>query len=129
MAAPHDGWSLALTLRSGLMGILAAALVVVVPMAQGGGLASKEVDLPNGPAKPGFDITRFSNAGNGAFETFYVTEMQLLREALSVGKVADDTRLLVTDTAGGRIALLTEQMAFHHIAQGRAGGKDWLLSF
>jgi hypothetical protein len=111
------------------MSVLAAALVGVVLAAQGRGLTSNPVDLPNGPAKPGFDITRFSSAGNGAFETFYVTESQLLRDALTGAKVADDTRLLVTDTAAGRLALLTEQMAFHHIAQGRAGGKDWLVSF
>jgi len=129
MGASHDGWLLALTLRSALMSILAAALIVVVAIAQGQGLTSNPVDLPDGPAKPGFDITRFSNAGNGAFETFYVTETQLLRDALTGGTVADDTRLLVTDTAGGRLALLTEQMAFHHIAQGGAGGRDWLVSF
>jgi hypothetical protein len=129
MAAPHDGWMLALTVRPSLLGILAAALVVVVAGAQGRGLTSNPADLPNGPAKPGFDITRFSNAGNGAFETFYVTETQWLRDALAGGTVADDTRVLVTDTAGGRIALLTEQMAFHHIAEGSAGGQAWLLSF
>ena len=129
MAIPRDGWMLALTVRTALMSILAAALVVVVAGAQGRGLTSNPVDLPNGPAKPGFDITRFSNAGNGAFETFYVKETQSLRDALSGGKVADDTRLLVTETAGGRLALLTEQMAFHHIAQGSARGKDWLVSF
>ena len=129
MTAPHDDWMLALTVRPALMCILAAALVAAVLGAQGRGLTSNPVDLPNGPAKPGFDITRFNNAGNGAFETFYVTETQLLRDALTGGTVADDTRLLVTDTADGRLALLTEQMAFHHIAQGRAGGRDWLVSF
>jgi hypothetical protein len=30
--------------------------------------------LPDGPAKPGFGIERFSNAGNGWFNTFYVEE-------------------------------------------------------
>jgi hypothetical protein len=97
--------------------------------AQGRGLTSRPVDLPNGPAKPGFDISRFSNAGNGAFETFYVREAQLLRDALNAGKIAEDTRLLVTDVADGKLALITEQMAFHHIAEGSAGGKDWLVSF
>jgi len=90
---------------------------------------AEPVDLPNGPAKPGFDITRFSNAGNGWFETFHVSQTELLREALKAGKVAEDTRLLVTEIATGRLALITEQMAFHHLAQGRAGGKDWLVTF
>ena len=86
-------------------------------------------DLPNGPAKPGFDISRFSNSGNGWFETFYVKQTEPLREALKAGKVADDTRLLVTDISGGRLALITDQMSFHHLAQGSAGGKDWLVTF
>ncbi len=90
---------------------------------------SKPVDLPNGPAKPGFDIKRFSNSGNGWFETFYVKETEPLRKALDEGRAATDTRLLVTQTAGGRLALLMDQMAYHHIAQGHAGGRDWLATF
>jgi hypothetical protein len=31
------------------------------------------VQLPNGPAKPGFDIKRFSG-GAGVFKTFYVEQ-------------------------------------------------------
>jgi hypothetical protein len=87
------------------------------------------VDLPKGPARPGFDITRFANVANGTFVTFYVTSTQPLRDVLKAGKVAEDTRLLVTDTAAGRLALVMDQMAFHHSAQGRAGNKDWLATF
>ena len=82
-----------------------------------------------GPARPGFDITRFANVANGTFVTFYVTNTEALRDVLKAGRVAEDTRLLVTDTASGRLALLMDQMAFHHSAQGRAGNKDWLATF
>jgi hypothetical protein len=112
------------------LGVCAAvALAVAVAGAQGQKRTFNAVDLPNGPAKPGFDISRFSNAGNGWFETFYVKDTQLLRDALKSSTVAEDTRVLVTDVADGRLALLTEQMAFHHIAQGSAGGKHWLVTF
>jgi hypothetical protein len=87
------------------------------------------VDLPKGPAKPGFDITRFANVANGMFVTFYVTKTEALRDVLEAGRVAEDTRLLVTDTGGGKLALVMDQMAFHHSAQGRAGKKDWLATF
>jgi hypothetical protein len=90
---------------------------------------SAPVDLPQGPAKRGFDLKRFSSAGNGWFETFYVESTQPLQQALEEGKVAADTRLLVTETAAGKLALLMDQMAYHHLAQGRAGGKDWLATF
>ena len=109
----------------------AAAMLLSVSMAAGQGLnrPNNPVDLANGPAKPGFDISRFSNAGNGWFETFHVTQTEPLRDALKAAKVAEDTRLLVTDVSGGRLALITDQMAYHHLAQGTAGSKDWLVSF
>lgn len=87
------------------------------------------VDLPKGPAKPGFDITRFANVANGTFVTFSVTNTAALRDVLKAGRVAEGTRVLVTDTATGKLALLMDQMAFHHSAQGRAGTKDWLATF
>jgi hypothetical protein len=108
----------------------AAALAALFPMP----LASQAripdpVDLPNGPAKPGFDITRFKNVANGMFVTFHVTKTEALRDVLAAGRVAEDTRLLVTDTAAGKLALVMDQMAFHHVAQGRAGNKEWLATF
>lgn len=87
------------------------------------------VDLPNGPAKPGFDIERFSNAGNGWFETFYVEVTEPLSQALADGGLDASTRMLVLETAGGHLALVTDQMAYHHLAQGTSEGKHWLATF
>jgi len=84
--------------------------------------------LPNGPAKPGFDIARFSDNG-GIFKTFNVQQTEPLQKVLEEGRVAGDTPVLVTETAGSKLALLTDQMVFHHLAQGRAGGKDWMAAF
>jgi hypothetical protein len=109
-----------------------AALATLLPLpaaSQGPARQPDPVDLPKGPAKPGFDITRFANVANGTFVTFYVTKTEVLRDVLKAGRVAEDTRVLVTDTATGRLALLMDQMAFHHSAQGRAGNKDWLATF
>lgn len=85
--------------------------------------------LPAGPAKAGFDVARANFSLYGEFEPFMVADAQPLREALKRGLVANDTDLLVTETPAGPMALLVEQMAYHHIAQGRAGGQDWLISF
>ena len=112
---------------------VAAALVTlvlpVVASAQGASRENRPVDLPNGPAADGFDITRFSGAGNGWFETFHVEKAESLQQALDAGRVVADTRVLVMDTAAGKLALLTDQMGYHHLAQGTAGGKDWLATF
>lgn len=76
-----------------------------------------------------FDISRFSNAGEGWFETFYVEETYALRDALAAGTVHAGTSVLVTETAEGPLALVTDQMAYHHIAEGSVGGKDWMATF
>jgi hypothetical protein len=46
--------------------IVAAAGLLFPAAAAAQARENKPVDLPNGPSSPGFDITRFSNAGNGA---------------------------------------------------------------
>jgi len=117
------------TISGAFLTAMALVAMAALPVAQIPNRPNDPVDLPNGPAKPGFDISRFSNAGNGWFETFYVKESELLRDALKSGKVAEDTRVLVTDITGGRLALITDQMGYHHLAQGSSGGKDWLVSF
>ena len=114
--------------RASLLVILLLALVRPLPAAAQG-TANKPLDLPNGPAKAGFDVTRLRNAGNGTFQTFDVTASQPLRNALDSGLVAEDTRLLVLDTSGGKLALVMDQMAFHHVAEGRAGNTNWLADF
>lgn len=86
-------------------------------------------ELPNGPAAPGFDISRMAPTAVGTFETFHVKETFPLKKVLDEGKVAADTRLLVMKTAAGNLALLTDQMTYHHIAQGRAGNKDWMATW
>jgi len=86
-------------------------------------------ELTKGPAKPGFDISRFAWTAVGTFQTFYVKETYPLARVLDEGKVAGDTRVLVITTAAGRLALLTDQMTYHHIAQGRARNKDWMATF
>jgi hypothetical protein len=48
---------------------------------------------------------------------------------LDEGKVAADTRLLVITTAAGKLALITDQMTYHHIAQGRTHNRDWMATF
>lgn len=110
--------------------VVVAAILTLVPMsARSADGAGASFVLPPGPAKPGFDVSRFNFSVHGAFEPFVVTTTLPVRDALSARLVASDTDVLITTTAAGPLALLSEQMAYHHIAQGRAGGQDWLVSF
>jgi hypothetical protein len=90
---------------------------------------SLPVDLPDGPAMAGFDIGRFSNLGNGWFQTFYVDETESLRQALEAGRLRPDTRMLVIEISEGNLAFVTDQMAYHHLAQGTSQGRHWLATF
>ncbi len=123
MRKRHDFETSAWALRLIALTLGVAAYSALV-FAQG----SAPAQIPNGPAKPGFDIARFSSNG-GIFKTFFVEQTEPLQKVLQEGRVAQDTPVLVTATATGNLALLTDQMVFHHLAQGRAGGKDWMAAF
>ena len=112
-------------LRRFSVGTIFAAATLAQVLAQ----APVMPELPKGPAKPGFDIARFVLTPVGTFETFHVKETYPLKKVLDEGKVAADTRLLVITTAAGPLALITDQMTYHHIAQGQARNKDWMATF
>jgi hypothetical protein len=76
-----------------------------------------------------FDINRYSTAGADTFETFYVEQTQPLQSVLDSKVVEAATQIMVTNTATGNLALVRDQMAFHHIAQGTEDGLAWMATF
>ena len=60
---------------------------------------------------------------------FDVTDTWSLREALDEGLVQAQTRVLIMEHRKGRLALVTDQMAYHHTAQGEIEGEPWMVSF
>ena len=78
---------------------------------------------------PGFDVNRAMLRDGSRFTPFLVEESQLLREALEQGVVDDDTPILVVERGGKRLALMTREMTFHHVAQGELAGEPWMVSF
>ena len=83
----------------------------------------------NPDAHAEFDASRYSTAGEGRFETFHITSTQPLAEALAAGVVGSETELLIANAGGAQLALIKDQMAFHHIAQGQGPDKDWMATF
>ena len=75
-----------------------------------------------------FDID-IARIGGGRFEPFLVSETELMRDAMSAGKLQKDTRVLVLDHPAGLLAFLTDQMTYHHVAQGEIDGEPWMVSF
>ena len=76
-----------------------------------------------------FDTNRLYEIGRDRYVPFDVTGTQPLRDLLEANAVRADTRILVTQTAAGSLALLTDEMSYHHIAQGNANGQDWMVTF
>jgi hypothetical protein len=108
-------------------------LVLGVFLALIGVVCLPAVSLAQTTSADTFDINRFSDAGNDWFHTFYPAEegeTLTLGEAIAQEKVTPDHRVLITQTADGRLALLTDQMAYHHIAEGTASnGVHWMATF
>ena len=49
-----------------------------------------------------------------------------LREARQDGAVDNDTGILVVRGDHGVLALITREMAYHHVAQGELDGEPWM---
>ena len=62
-------------------------MVVAAAVASPSVATAQPGSLPDGPAKDGFDFTRFSTVGNGVFETFHVERTEPLATALQDGRV------------------------------------------
>jgi hypothetical protein len=72
------------------------------------------------PKIPGVDVV---------FPPFNVAHYQGLAEALAKRKVDPQTKLMVFDVGQQTLALVLQQMAFHHVAQGRLDGQAWAAFF
>lgn len=80
-------------------------------------------------AVPGFDIDRAFLSDRTIFQPFQVEDTQPLKAALEEGLLGKTTPLLVMEREAGRLALVTDQMAYHHVAQGEMAGEPWMVSF
>ena len=78
---------------------------------------------------PGFEPGRAILSDVWGFDPFPITKMEPLEDALDDGRVGEDTAVLLLKRGNTRLALLTEQMSYHHIAQGELEGAPWMVSF
>lgn len=76
-----------------------------------------------------FDRSRASLFNHDVFKPFLVDNYQPLRDALKSRLLMPDTPVLVSEVPATPVALITTQMAYHHVAQGEIAGHPWLVSF
>lgn len=116
--SPSSPFDVAATTRRALSVPLALAGVALMT-----GLASAQVTADD------FDIDRAFLGDGTMFVPFVVTETRLLADALEDGTLSDGTALLVFDHEMGKLAFVTQQLAYHHVAQGEMAGEPWMVSF
>lgn len=76
-----------------------------------------------------FDPDRAIISDTPMFDAFYPKSTTHLADALDARVVQDDTGVLVLDVSGQKLALVTRQMAYHHVAQGELAGEPWMVTF
>ena len=75
-----------------------------------------------------FDVSRARLRGVH-FKPLYVKKTLSLPQACAQHRVHDDTPILLLNHPDNPIALVTTQMAYHHVAQGEIAGDPWLVTF
>jgi hypothetical protein len=75
------------------------------------------------------DTARLWLADSTIFVPFQVTGTVPLKQALDDGTLDPDTKLVILERGGNRLALVLVQIAYHHVAQGDLMGEPWMVSF
>ena len=84
---------------------------------------------PNLPTVKGFDIHRAIFWEKPNFVPLRDPQWRSLREARNSGDIADDTPVLVFEAGDSTLVLVSSQMAYHHVAQGKMKGEPWMVTF
>lgn len=119
------------TLWPSLLSSLSAsvlALAILAPGAHAQRMTEIEVD-PNQPVKEGFDTDRAMFFAEPNFTPLRDPEFQSLRSLMLQGDLDDDTPVVVFEAGGETLVFVTEQMAYHHVAQGTRRGEPWMVTF
>jgi hypothetical protein len=63
------------------------------------------------------------------FPPYRVIASRPLDDALGSGDLNEDEPVLVIEQDAFTLALLTRQLAYHHVAQGESIGVPWMVSY
>ena len=88
----------------------------------------EEVD-PTMPVKDGFDTDRAILWARPNFTPLRDPDWQPLDAARRSGDLDDETTLVTFEIQGKTLALVSSQMAYHHVAQGEMEGEPWMVTF
>ena len=78
--------------------------------------------------KTEFDSNRATLRDKNIFPPFQVEATVPLKEVLKSGDVHEDMDLMLIERNTRMLALLAQQMVYHHVAQGELAGEPWMVS-
>lgn len=108
-------------------GALLLGIAFVTPLP--GQMPDRIAPDPDAPVKEGFDTGRAILWARPNFVPLRDPRFQPLRTVLRNGAVEDDTPVLVWRAGGATLAMVSSQMAYHHVAQGEMAGEPWMVTF
>jgi hypothetical protein len=109
---------------------LAAFILALVAVAPAAAQEMTAVDPdPDMPVKDGFDTGRAIFWSKPNFIPLRDPDWQPLKGALRSGAIAEQTPVVIFEAGGETLALVSSQMAYHHVAQGDVNGEAWMVSF
>ena len=76
-----------------------------------------------------FDKRRALLLHRDIFDPYHVTTTSLLRNALSRADLSENAPVMVVERGAATLVLLTQQLLYHHVAQGKLAGAPWMVSF
>ena len=107
-----------------------ATSLLAVPMAALAGVLTLSAQELVTAGSEEFDANRAMLLDSTVNVPFQVTdEIRPLRDALSDGTLQDHAVLLIIEHSQERLALVRDQMSYHHAAQGEIMGEPWMVSF
>ncbi len=107
-----------------------ATSLLAFPMAAAAGLLTLSAQELVTAGSEEFDANRAMLFDSTVYVPFQVTdEIRPLRDALSDGTLQDHAVLLIIEHSQQRLALVRDQMSYHHAAQGEIMGEPWMVSF
>jgi len=76
-----------------------------------------------------FDAKRAILSKRDMFRPLAVQRTEALADAVAHRQVRPETPLLLLERDGAALTMLTDQMVFHHVAQGELNGVPFLATF
>jgi len=76
-----------------------------------------------------FDAKRAILSKRDMFRPLAVQRTEALADSVAHRQVRPETPLLLLERDGAALAMLTDQMVFHHVAQGELNGVPFLATF